>query len=313
MKMSYSINSLSIKLCFCVLLLAAWGCREKKINYPAYPVDLDRVEQPSVFDVFSRVEVYPLETTEKSQLETIEWGIHHNKFIILDKPRGLCFCFGPEGKFRYVVDNKVKEKKNQAKMPDGSKPVSILSPLSYYYNNRWYFYRTFENLVYTQSKKGTEIPLFRWDFGKYNDEEGNLPAFPVHSPVLAAKIQRQWMEENCNFALSEGKQNDRYIYLSIERLFKKRELPGTEQFTHLLWDKSSGSYQLFDRFAEGVELPKNTRMNDTCMLALVPYAERDRYIRPEWLGPEDAKRYQQMNPGDNPMIVRYYFREDAEN
>lgn len=63
-------------------------------------------------------------------------------------------------------------------MPDGSKPVSILSPLSYYYNNRWYFYRTFENLVYTQSKKGTEIPLFRWDFGKYNDEEGNLPAFP---------------------------------------------------------------------------------------------------------------------------------------
>lgn len=313
MKMSRSINSLSIKFCFCVILLAAWGCREKKIHYPTYPVDLDRVEQPSVFDVFSRVEVYPLETTEKSQLETIEWGIHHNKFIILDKPRGLCFCFGPEGKFRYVVDNKIKEKKNQAKMPDGSKPVSILSPLSYYYNNRWYFYRTFENLVYTQSKKGAEIPLFRWDFGKYNDEEGDQPAFPVHSRVLAAKIQRQWMEENCNFALSEGKQNDRYIYLSIERLFKKRELPGTEQFTHLLWDKSSDSYQLFDRFAEGVELPKNTRMNDTCMLALVPYAERDRYVRTEWLGPEDAERYRQMKPEDNPMIVRYYFKKGTED
>ena len=309
------MNRIGVKICLCIFLVSVWGCRDKKAEreYPVYPVDLDRVEQPSVFDVFSRVEVYPLETTEKSRLESIEWGIHNNRFIILDKPRGLCFCFGPEGKFRYVVDNKVKKKKNEALMPDGSKPVSILSPLTYYYNNRWHYYLTFRNLVYTKNKQGDIVPLFRWDFGKYNDKEGDLPAFPMHSKVMAATVQRQWMEKECDFALSGGKQNDRYIYLLIERLFKKRELPGAEPFAHLLWDKSAGTYQLFDRFTEGVEFPKDTRMNDTCVVALVPYAERDKYIRAEWLSPEEAKRYRQMNPGDNPLIVRYYFKEGTKD
>lgn len=315
MNVSHIANNLSIRLCFLVLFLSAGGCQEKKkeVSYPVYSVDLDRVEQPSVFDVFSHVEVYPLETTEKSRLESIEWGIHNDRFIILDKPRGLCFCFGTDGKFRYVVDNKVKKKKNEAKMPDGSKPVSILSPLSYYYNNRWHYYLTFRNLVYTKNKKGAHIPLFRWDFGKYNDKEGDLPAFPSHSRVWAATIQRLWMEENCDFALSEGKQNDQYIYLRIERLFKERELLDTEQFVHLFWNKSTGTYQLFDRFAGGGELPKITRMNDTCMLALIPYAECGRYIRTEWLAPEDAARFRQMKPGDNPLIVKYYFKKTAED
>lgn len=315
MKQVSSINRFGVVFCLVVFLQVVWGCQDKKkkIEYPVYPVDLDRVEQPALADVFSRIEVYPLETTEKSRLETIEWGIHHNRFIILDKPRGLCFCFGPEGKFRYVVDNKVKEKKNRAKMPDGSKPVSILSPLSYYYNNRWHFYLTFRNLVYTENKNGNKIPLFQWDFGKYNDKEGDLPAFPLHSRVLAATVQREWMEENCDFALSGSKQNDHYIYLLIERLYKERESAGTKQFAHLLWDKTSGTYKLFDRFAEGVELPKDSRMNDTCLLALVPYAERGRYIKPELLSQESAKRYQRMEPGDNPMIVRYYFRKSTED
>lgn len=304
MKKSHVIYWKNLSLCCSILLLLAWGCRNKEkeeIKYPVYPVDLERVEQPAIFDVFSRIEVYPLETTEKSQLESIEWGIHDNRFIILDKPRGLCFCFGPEGKFRYVVDNKVKKPKSNLR--------SILSPLSYYYNNQWYYYLTFRNLVYTKNKKGNDIPLFGWDFGIHNDKEGDLPAFPLSSKTWAASIQRQWMEKECDFALSEGKQNDHYIYLMIERLFKKRELPGSDQFVHLLWNKPKETYQLFDRFAGGVEFPKETRMNDTCMLALVPYAERDKYIKVEWLGQEDVRRYQQMKPGDNPLIVRYYFKK----
>lgn len=316
MRILHLINRMGVKVCLCVLLATVSGCQDKKakeIKYPVYAVDLDSVSQPSVFDVFSHIEVYPLETTDKSRLESIEWGIHNNRFIILDKPRGLCFCFGPEGKFRYVVDNKVKEKKNESRMPDGSKPVSILTPLSYYYNNHWHYYLTFRNLVYTKNKKGVQIPLFAWDFGKYNDKEGDFPAFPVHSKVWAASIQRQWMKKSCDFALSEGKQNNRYIYSLLEQLFKERELPGTKQFVHLFWDKSVNTYQLFDRFAEGVELPEKTRMNDTCMVALVPYAERDRYIKTEWLSKEGVKRYQQMKPEDNPLIVRYYFKESVKD
>lgn len=120
------------------------------------------------------------------------------------------------------------------------------------------------------------------------------------------------MRENCYFALSGGKQNDYLIYLLIECLYRERESPGDKQFAHLLWDKTSGTYRLFDRVAEGVELPKDTRMNDTCLLALVSYAERDRYVKPELLGEESAKRYRKMKPGDNPMIVRYYFRKNTE-
>lgn len=70
----------------------------------------------------------------------------------------------------------------------------------------------------------------------------------------------------------------------------------------------------FDRaVAGGGELPKITRMNDTCMLALIPYAECGRYIRTEWLAPEDAVRFRQMKPGDNPLIVKYYFKKNAED
>lgn len=297
---------------FFLIVIVLLGCRDDKPkeNYPVYKVDLDSLDEVSVFDLFSRIEVVPLETSEKSRTTSTDWGIHNNRFIILDKEKGLCFCFGPEGKFRYVVDNKARKKKKSQLMPDGSEPVNILKPMTYYYDFRWYYYLPFRNVVYTMNKKGDKKTLYGWDFGAYNDKEEDSSVPSSSSKVLSATIQREWMEKNCDFALSGAKQNDQYIYMIVERLFRERELPRKNAVSHLFWHKPSGTYKLFDRFTEGVDLHKVTRMNDTCMVALVSYGERDRFVRKEWLDEKNLKRYEKMKEDDNALIIRYYFRRE---
>lgn len=297
-------------LVFFLIVAIFLGCRDDKPreNYPVYKVDLDSLDEVSVFDLFSRVEVVPLETSERSRTTSTDWGIHNNRFLILDKEKSLCFCFGSEGKFRYVVDNKARKMKKAQLMPDGSEPVNILKPMAYFYDFRWYYYLPFQNVVYTLNKEGDKKTLYCWDFGMHGDKEWDSPVPSSPSKVLSATIQREWMEKNCDFALSGAKQNDQYIYMVVERLFRKRGLHGKESFAHLFWHKSSGTYKLFDHFAEGVGLHKVTRMNDTCMVALVSYGERDHFVRKEWLDEKNLKRFEEMKEGDNALIIRYHFK-----
>lgn len=298
-----------------IIIIGVLGCQGKiKENslsgnkgVPVYSVDLDRLDSVSVFDLFSKIDVIPLETTEKSRIATAEFGIHNNRYLILDKAQGLCFCFGTDGKFRYVVDNKAKVSKKL--LPDGSKPVNIKNSLSYYYDFQWYHYLTYRNSVYTKNKEGDRTIRYHWDFGKYNNKDKE-PDVLESSIIRIAIGQKEWMQENVAFALSEAKQNDEYIYTLVERIFLRPGIYDKGQFVHLFWHKPSGSYQFFTRFTEGVDLSRATRMNDTCMMALVSYAERDNFVKPELLDAKNLQRYKQMQPDDNPMIVRYYFRKE---
>lgn len=301
-------------VCLFLFLAVLAGCvgKSKEVatgegSVPVYKVDLERLDSVSVFDLFSKIEVIPLETSLKSELASAEFGVHGNRFVILDRRQGLCFGFALDGKFKYVTENKAKVSKDI--LPDGSMPVYVSNPLSYYRNFQWHYYLTYRNRVYTMDKDGNETTCFRWDFGKHNGEKSPMPDFfhmsRKRDVVLA---QKDWMQDHVSFALSEMKENDTYIYVLVDRVFSRPDVFDKSQLTHLFWNKPAGKYVFFSRFTEGVELSPVTRMNDTCMMALVWYKERDRYVTPGLLDAANLERFRQVKPDDNPMILRYHFK-----
>lgn len=302
-------------VCLLGVIVVLAGClgKPKEVaveekSVPTYQVDLESLDRVSVFDLFSKIEVIPLETVLKSELASAELGVHGNRFVILDKRQGLCFGFGLDGKFKYVTENKARIPKNL--LPDGSVPVDVSKPFTYYYGLQWHFYLTYRPEVYTQDKDGNKTVCYRWDFGKHNAVKSPLPDYPKNPKTNLAMLQKDWMQDNVSFALSEAKQNETYIYTLVDRLFARSDIFDKNGITHLFWDKSLGCSFLFDRFTEGVELSPVTRMNDTCLMALVWYKERDRYVKPELLDAANLQRFNQVKPDDNPMILRYHFKRE---
>ena len=71
---------------FYVFLIAIlFACRrEKEVDYPVLSVDITQLNTPSVFDIFERIEIIPLETTDNSLIG----GVFHFRSLNLRTPNG---------------------------------------------------------------------------------------------------------------------------------------------------------------------------------------------------------------------------------
>ena len=91
-------------------LFITYGCNqtgESAKQKNAIAVDLDDQNKVSIFDLFEKVEIIPLETTDMSLMRYIHKLIYHNNTIfILDKMQSIIFAFDYTGKFKYKIDNK---------------------------------------------------------------------------------------------------------------------------------------------------------------------------------------------------------------
>jgi len=86
---------------YIILIATLFACRhEKEVDYPVLSVDITRLNTPSVFDIFEKVEIIPLETTDNSLLGNI-FGIafYNNHYYITDLKGESLFCFDEHGKF----------------------------------------------------------------------------------------------------------------------------------------------------------------------------------------------------------------------
>ena len=102
-----------MKIFFILLFVAVFSsCKEgtKKTGYPVYKVNLDQADQILPSDLFTRVSAIPLETTAKSHFILGELGVKGERYYILDRNQQLFLCFDQNGKFKYALNNKLKNK-----------------------------------------------------------------------------------------------------------------------------------------------------------------------------------------------------------
>jgi hypothetical protein len=70
-------------------------------------VDIERRDRVSVFDLFDRVELIPLETTDGSLIrEVSKLMVYGDKYFVLDYPQSRVFVFDRDGKFLFGINGK---------------------------------------------------------------------------------------------------------------------------------------------------------------------------------------------------------------
>lgn len=100
--MNYSIANI-------FLLLLLWGCSpSNKTNPNSIMVDIDKKDNISIFDLFEKIEIIPLETGDQSTLlHFIDKLICWNDILYIhDYNKKKIMAFDSSGKFLFVIDNR---------------------------------------------------------------------------------------------------------------------------------------------------------------------------------------------------------------
>ena len=91
---------------FALLLLWSCGTPDEAFHNPIR-VDLDERHDVSIFDIFERVEIIPLETTDESIFRFVDKLIYHEGiFYILDFLGDKILAFDSTGKFLFKIDDR---------------------------------------------------------------------------------------------------------------------------------------------------------------------------------------------------------------
>ena len=101
------------KTVLCLFLIGIiMACNKSKVgefDYPVLSVDLTQTNPPSVFDIFAKIEIIPLETTDSSLIGgtgDILVSIYNNQYYIYDDRTESLYCFDEHGKFVRKIGNK---------------------------------------------------------------------------------------------------------------------------------------------------------------------------------------------------------------
>jgi hypothetical protein len=86
------------------------GCKEQPGRTETGSVinaDIDKRDPVSVFDIFRKIEIIPLETTDESLIKNINKLIYYdNKFYILDYSAYKIFVFDSQGNYLFKIDDR---------------------------------------------------------------------------------------------------------------------------------------------------------------------------------------------------------------
>ena len=88
------------------VVVLLWGCQNKvkKSNLEMIPVDMDRAREVGVSDVFSEIELVPLETSENNLMGSVYPMVYRNRYFMRhNQPEGVS-CFDSSGHFLYRID-----------------------------------------------------------------------------------------------------------------------------------------------------------------------------------------------------------------
>lgn len=382
-------NAMKAKIGGFILLLILFSCSSEpnfsRKGKHIYPVDANRNDEVSVFDLFSKIEIIPLETNSSSLL-TFPIGdpdrlvIKNNKFYFLDEKQNAVLIFDAKGKFINKIDKKgngpgeytllsdfninrftgnlellsargyinvydplgntflekirlpfpavhyfhhltsdvyvffssamggeiyfysKKEskriEKNIYKLPKwfGQTVYSSSRNPFYVYNDSLHFEQLYNGDVFTISPVDFQLmPRYLWDFGKYNFD---LSVMPENKRIeFYANLTKKMSNKYVNFFQIYSENRNHYF---TRFKFKNR-------YKHLILDKKTNKYLLFDQFKEGLEcLPLG--IDDKAMYTVLSPFYLDKIVNTSVLDEKNQKLYSQIKDTDNPVVVKYTFK-----
>ena len=96
-----------VAIIFCMLLITSCNRQTANRDNATCRIDLKKVDTPSFYDYFSRIEIIPLETSDESLIRDIGERLYHNgKYYIFDRPQKKILVFDRKGKFLYNIDKR---------------------------------------------------------------------------------------------------------------------------------------------------------------------------------------------------------------
>ncbi|MDD4781810.1 MAG: 6-bladed beta-propeller [Tissierellia bacterium] len=200
--------------------------------------------------------------------------------------------------FYSVKDNKIIE--GDYNLPEWFNHKTTFAPASrnpfYLYNDTVCFNQIYNGDVFTLSPIDYDLlPRYSWDFGVNNFDPSILPedeTFDYYLELLK-KI-------SINYAIlfQIYQENDEYYFTRFK--FKNR-------YKHLILNKNTHEYLLFERFKEGGQcLPQ--WIDEDAIYTFVSPGFLHHIIDPSFLNEENQYKYSQIKEDDNPVIIKYIFK-----
>lgn len=92
------------------LFILLIGCKEStqklSTNIPTYKINLDKAEELSIYDIFSEVNIVPLQTPDSIVCSGIHAYIYKNNVFFWDQRQHIVLNFDTLGNYRYKIDSK---------------------------------------------------------------------------------------------------------------------------------------------------------------------------------------------------------------
>ncbi len=166
----------------------------------------------------------------------------------------------------------------------------------YLYKDSLFFQQMYNGDVYAVSSTDCRLaPRYIWDLGAYTFDWHDIPENQTMKYYLdfSKKISMKYavlFQIHC--------ENSMYYFTRFK--FKNR-------FKHLVLNKETNEYLLFDQFKEGFHcLP--LAIDERAMYAFISPAFLDFVVKPSVLDEANRRKYEQIKEDDNPVIIKYIFK-----
>jgi hypothetical protein len=171
---------------------------------------------------------------------------------------------------------------------------------SFSYGNDAFFNHALNNKVYKIEPDSFTI-AYEWEYDKEIIDSVKYRKVIDGIPSGEALYKKIDTGEIPYFYLMQT-QTDRYYYAQLFYKYKTIQ--------HVFYDKQTEKSYYFEHLEEGVTFkPWSTFVNDNYMLTMLEYADRESYLQSSLLDEENRKKLLNMTEYDNPVLVKYTFKE----
>lgn len=197
--------------------------------------------------------------------------------------------------FYIISDGKVIE--SDYHLPQWFNQSTYFIPSSKYpfyrYNDSLHFVQIYNGDVFSLSPSNYKLlPRYSWDFGEHNFSPSLLPE---NEPMNYYLNMMKKISINYANLFQIFQENSSYYFTRFK--FKNR-------YKHLVLDKRTNEYKLFEQFKEGGQCVPQWIEEDAIYTFISPDFLHH-VLNPSSLDEKNMKIYSQIKEDDNPIIIKY--------
>ncbi len=243
-------------------------------------MNLERRDHISTKELFSDIQVIPLETTPESLIRSItQIKFFEDRYYILDYRRSQIFVFDREGRFQFALNEK----------GDGPGQYLNLSDFTIDTARR--------NLVVLCAVSNA---LFFYDLGGKFIEKLEFPSGRNQQEKIQY-VKDAYASKSVNYVIESHGQNSRYRYAMVVRKNKHIQL---------FYDRKKQGLLQFERTKEGLQLYPIYFGEDFILCTPEGGLPLDD-IFPKKLRNEEQRRIiQSHSDEENPVLIKYAFKNE---